>query len=308
MRENTESQGVHLHDPHALQQDLPLLNRYAEVEMDPLFNMPSPHITPPHMFQIAKRIKEHLERGADGIVVTHGTDILEETAYFLHLVLEHEQPVIITGAMRSSNELGADGPVNLVNSVRVAADEQARGRGVLVVFNDEIHAARDVTKTHTSNVATFQSPGLGPVGFVTKKQIRFLRDPVKEPPFSFQPPEHDVLLLKAVSGMDDRLLIWALEHGIDGIVLEGLGQGNLPPAMLPGLKKVLANQIPVVLVSRCFNGFVQDTYEYEGGGKQLKELGLIFSNGVNGQKARIKLMLSLSMTKDLKELQTYFHF
>jgi L-asparaginase len=297
-----------LQDPLALQSALPLLNQYAHVEMDHLFNMPSPHITPFHMFQIAERVKNHLDRGADGVVVTHGTDTLEETAYFLHLVLDHERPVIVTGAMRSSNELGADGPVNMVNSVRVAAHEQAQGRGVLVVFNDEIHTARDVTKTHTSNVATFQSPGLGPVGLVTKKEIRFLRDSVKEPRFSFKPPEHEVALIKVVAGLDDSLITWAMDRRIGGIVLEGLGQGNVPPAMLPGLKKALAKPIPVVLVSRCFNGFVQDTYEYEGGGKQLKELSLIFSNGINGQKARIKLMLALSMTQDATELQNYFQF
>lgn len=308
MSESMESQGVKPQDPQALQSALPLLNQYAKVEMDHLFNKPSPHITPSDMFLIAERVKEHLNRGAKGIVITHGTDTLEETAYFLDLVLDTDIPVIVTGAMRSSNELGADGPVNMVNSVRVAAHEQSLGRGVMVVFNDEIHTARDVTKTHTSNVATFQSPGLGPVGLVTKKDIRFFRDSVKEPRFPLAMPSHQVALIKVAAGMDDSLIAWAVEHGFDGIVLEALGQGNLPPAMLPGLKRALASEIPVVLVSRCFNGSVQDTYEYEGGGKQLKELGLIFSNGINGQKARIKLMLALSKTKDATELQSYFQY
>lgn len=307
MSENLESQGVKPQDPKALQATLPLLNKYADVEMEHLFNMPSPHITPHEMYLIARRVQEHLQReDVAGVVITHGTDTLEETAYFLDLVISSEKPVVVTGAMRSQNELGADGPYNMVNAVRVAAQESAIGLGTLVVFNDEIHAAKSVTKTHTSNLATFQSPGLGPIGLITKKEIGFHRNIKREPLLSLHLPTAKVALFKAAAGMDDSMILWAIEQKMDGLVIEALGQGNLPPAMLPGIQQAIEQKIPIVLVSRCYNGVVQDTYEYEGGGKKLKEMGLIFSNGINGQKARIKLILALNMSREREELQTYF--
>lgn len=307
MSQSEETEGVKPEDPQALQNTLPLLNKYAKVEMDHFLNLPSPHITPAIMAQIAGRAKKHLDKKeVAGVVITHGTDTLEETAYFLSLVLPREKPVVITGAMRSQNELGADGPYNLVNAVRVASHEKAGGMGTLVVFNDEIHSAQTVTKTHTSNIATFQSPGLGPLGMITKKEVLFHRQAIYEKQLPLHSPSHQVALIKTVSGMDSTWIEWAIEKQVDGLVIEALGQGNLPPMMIPGIQKALSRKMPVVLVSRCFNGVVLDTYEYEGGGKQLKEMGLLFCNGINGPKARIKLMLALELTTDLKELEQYF--
>lgn len=307
MSQSDETEGVKPEDPAALQDTLPLLNKYAKVEMDHFLNLPSPHITPAIMAQIAGRAKKHLDKKeVAGVVITHGTDTLEETAYFLSLVLPREKPVVITGAMRSQNELGADGPYNLVNAVRVASHEKAGGMGTLVVFNDEIHSAQTVTKTHTSNIATFQSPGLGPLGMITKKEVLFHRQAIYEKQLPLHSPSHQVALIKTVSGMDSTWIEWAIEKQVDGLVIEALGQGNLPPMMIPGIQKALSRKMPVVLVSRCFNGVVLDTYEYEGGGKQLKEMGLLFCNGINGPKARIKLMLALELTTDLKELEQYF--
>ncbi|TCS93420.1 L-asparaginase [Hazenella coriacea] len=307
MAENEDSQGVKPQDPTSLQTVLPLLSRYAEVEMEHLFNIPSPHMTPQHMYTLATEVNKRLQQpDISGVVVTHGTDTLEETAYFLNLVIDPPKTVVVTGAMRSQNELGSDGPYNLVNAVRVATHSKARGHGTLVVFNDEIHAAKTVTKTHTSSVATFQSPSLGPIGFVTKKEIFFQHHLKREPTLPLQPPTANVSLIKTVAGMDDQMIQWALKQNADGIVIEAFGQGNVPPAMLPGIRQALANEVPIVLVSRCFNGIVQDTYEYEGGGKTLKEMGLIFSNGINGPKARIKLILALNKTKNFAQLQSYF--
>src|SRR5699024_6995131 len=144
----------------------------ADVEELVIFDLPSPQITPVHMLKLAQTINEKRSE-YDGFVVTHGTDTLEETAYFLDLVLKIEQPVIITGAMRSSNEIGSDALYNLISSLRVASDDHARNKGVLVVMNDEIHTAANVTKTSTSNVATFQSPQYGPIGVITKESIIF---------------------------------------------------------------------------------------------------------------------------------------
>jgi L-asparaginase len=308
MLESEETQGIRPHDPTILQSTVPLLSQYADIAMEHVCNLPSPHITPHDMFLIAERVKVHLDQSdVTGVVITHGTDTLEETAYFLDLVISHHKPVVVTGAMRSASELGSDGPYNLVNAVRVASHPKSINLGTVVVFHDEIHAARAVTKTHTSHIATFQSPSLGPIGWITKKEILFPWTFIRKKHLPNHTPTHRVCLLKAASGTDDAYMQWAINHGIDGFVIEALGQGNLPPAMLPGIKQAIERQIPIVLVSRCYNGIVQDTYDYEGGGKRLKEMGLIFSNGINGQKARIKLMLALQVTHDPKELQAYFY-
>ncbi|MGM7721891.1 asparaginase [Metabacillus sp. Hm71] len=272
-----------------------------------LFYLPSPHITPKEMLQIKTYIEEMMEKQTlDGIVITHGTDTLEETAFFLDVTLSLPIPIVITGAMRSSNELGADGLYNLLSALKVATSTNAKDMGVLVVMNDEIHTAKNVTKTHTSNIATFQSPQYGPIGIVNRGGAFFHHKPVINQPLHVAALNKNVLLLKAFAGMDDTLLQTIGNHQLDGLVIEALGQGNLPPMMLPSLKKLLNKGVPIVLVSRCFNGIVQDVYGYEGGGRQLKELGMIFSNGLNGQKARLKLMIALETTTDRKKLEVIF--
>ncbi|MBD1371646.1 asparaginase [Hazenella sp. IB182357] len=307
MQENEHTQGVKPENPNVLNNVIPLLSKYASVEMEHIFNLPSPHITFAHMYQVALKVQAYLDQSdIGGVVISHGTDVLEETAFFLDLVIQSEKPVIVTGAMRSQNELGADGPYNLVNAVRVAAHASTSNYGTLVVFNDEIHAARTVTKTHTSNIATFQSPTLGPIGFITKKEVTFSRQVTRPKPLPLKPCSDQIALLKAAAGMDSQLLNFVINSNYEGIVIEALGQGNLPPTMLPGIEAALKKKIPIILVSRCYNGFVQDTYDYEGGGKQLMDRGVIFSNGLNGQKARVKLALTLNITKEPSQLQQFF--
>ncbi|WP_096434843.1 asparaginase [Alteribacter populi] len=275
--------------------------------VEDFLNVPSPHMTPKDMLHLAKRIdKRVMEEKIDGVVVTHGTDTLEETAYMLDLIVETDLPVVITGAMRSSNELGSDGPHNLLSAIKTAASGEARGKGVLVVLNDEIHTAKNVTKTHTSNIATFQSPQYGPIGIVSKRGVHFHHHPVTDQRFVVSGIYKRVLLLKAVAGMEAEVVDSLCELPIDGLVIEALGQGNLPPATIPSFERFIEKGIPIVLVSRCFNGVVQDTYGYEGGGKELKNMGMIFTNGLNGQKARLKLMVALEKTSDRERLQEIF--
>ncbi|UFJ42812.1 asparaginase [Brevibacillus humidisoli] len=294
-------------DDQAVSSFLPHLTRYAKVTMLNYANLPSPHITPRFMNELRRRIIQEMQVAQyDGIVVTHGTDTLEETAYFLDLTLPLTVPVVVTGAMRSSNELGADGPVNLISSVRTAIDPASWNKGVLVVFNDEIHAARHVTKTHTSNVATFQSPQYGPIGTVTKRSVLYHHAPLVREYYPIEELDATVPVIKAVAGMDPRWLSFLLDQPVDGVVIEALGLGNLPPAILPTLQQVLQKGVPIVVVSRCFNGQVQDVYDYEGGGRQLREMGMIFSNGLNGQKARIKLMVALQESNNRSQLELYF--
>ncbi|USK32353.1 asparaginase [Bacillus sp. F19] len=274
-----------------------------------LFYLPSPHITPKEMLELKETIEKVCQKDKiDGIVITHGTDTLEETAYFLDLTLNVNIPVVITGAMRSSNELGSDGLYNLVSSIQVAASKEAAEMGVLVVMNDEVHSAKNATKTHTSNVATFQSPQYGPIGIVNKRGVAFHHKPVSLTSLAVNSLTKQVLLLKAYAGMDETILKAIEELKLDGLVIEALGQGNLPPKMMTSLKKLMSLGVKIVIVSRCFNGIVQDVYAYEGGGKTLKDAGIIFSNGLNGQKARLKLMIALETTQDAGELQEIFSF
>lgn len=271
------------------------------------FNLPSPHITPAHMLELKKFIVQSLsEQPADGVVITHGTDTLEETAYFLDLTLDLEIPVVLTGAMRSADEIGSDGVHNVLSAIRVASDEESQGKGVLVVLNDEIHTAQNVTKTHTSNVSTFQSPQYGPIGLVTNGHIHYHHAPLHRTRFDVDELGGRVALLKVYAGMDSEFLFHAADTGYEGVVLEGLGQGNVPPSLTPGLRRLLDDEIPVVLVSRCFNGIAQPVYGYEGGGRMLHEEGVIFAHGLSGQKARIQLLLALSSGIGPKQIAESF--
>lgn len=290
---------------HGLQNQL---SHYAAVEMKDLYNLPSPHLTLSHMKHLSEIINQSCkEEAVDGVVVTHGTDTLEETAFFLDLTVNTSKPVILTGAMRSNNELGADGPVNLVESVRTATCKDSWERGTLVVFNNEIHAARHVTKTHTSSIATFQSPAIGPLGSLTKKEIHYYQRPFRPRVYQIKSEWVDqVPLIKMVAGFNPNWLNFLLQQSIQGLVLEAFGAGNVPPTILPTLEELIKKGIPVVMVSRCYNGYVQDLYDYKGGGRQLKEMGVIFCNGLNGQKARIKLLVLLNCLESPLSLPLHF--
>ncbi|HGO3530361.1 TPA: asparaginase [Staphylococcus aureus] len=292
-------------NPISMHQDV--INQYAQIdELNP-FNVPSPHMTIQHVKQLKDIILEAItNKYYDGFVITHGTDTLEETAFLLDLILGIEQPVVITGAMRSSNEIGSDGLYNYISAIRVASDEKARHKGVMVVFNDEIHTARNVTKTHTSNTNTFQSPNHGPLGVLTKDRVQFHHMPYRQQALENVNDKLNVPLVKAYMGMPGDIFSFYSREGIDGMVIEALGQGNIPPSALEGIQQLVSLNIPIVLVSRSFNGIVSPTYAYDGGGYQLAQQGFIFSNGLNGPKARLKLLVALSNNLDKAEIKSYF--
>ncbi|HDF1001343.1 TPA: asparaginase [Staphylococcus aureus] len=292
-------------NPISMHQDV--INQYAQIdELNP-FNVPSPHMTIQHVKQLKDIILEAVtNKYYDGFVITHGTDTLEETAFLLDLILGIEQPVVITGAMRSSNEIGSDGLYNYISAIRVASDEKARHKGVMVVFNDEIHTARNVTKTHTSNTNTFQSPNHGPLGVLTKDRVQFHHMPYRQQALENVNDKLNVPLVKAYMGMPGDIFSFYSREGIDGMVIEALGQGNIPPSALEGIQQLVSLNIHIVLVSRSFNGIVSPTYAYDGGGYQLAQQGFIFSNGLNGPKARLKLLVALSNNLDKAEIKSYF--
>lgn len=280
---------------------------YAEVINYNFSSLPSPHVTPELMLKLSNFVQELADReDIAGIVITHGTDTLEETAYFLDLTVKTKKPIVVTGAMRSSSELGYDGPFNLATSICTAIAEESRGRGVIVCFNGELNDAREVTKANSMALNAFRTPNFGPVGIVDNNKVIFYRKGKKGEKLSPKSMDKDVALIKCVAGMDSSYLEFALEKGFKGIVIEGMGRGNVPPTMVDGIKKAISSNIPVVLVSRCFEGRVFESYGYEGGGKHLMDLGVIFGDTMPGQKARIQLLAAINSGKTMDEIKILF--
>ncbi|MBI4658572.1 MAG: asparaginase [Verrucomicrobia bacterium] len=307
------------------------LNEIANIDVINFALLPGPHMTPPKMLELAHQAAAQLasDRIA-GVVVTHGTDTLEETAYLHDLVLDSEKPVVFVGAMRNSSELSWDGPANLRAAVRVAVDPSARGLGVLIVMGDQIIAAAEATKTHTEAVDTFQSRDFGPLGIVDKDRIIVTRRPLRrehiagakvELPAATSKPhqemggsppqisvelEQRVEIIKLAAGSDGRFINFAIDDGAKALVIEGLGRGNVPVAALPAIQRAITAGIPVVVTSRCPRGRVLDTYAYEGAGRQLKRMGAILGGMIPSHKARIKLMLLLGAGYSAEQIRASF--
>lgn len=283
------------------------IENYAKIESYTFSNLPGPHMTPELMMDLSKYIQSFLIReDICGVVVTHGTDSLEETAYLLHLTIDNPKPVIVTGSMRNSSELGYDGPANLSASICTAISDEARNRGVLVCLNDELNCASEVTKSHSMHLNTFQSPEFGPIGIIDNNEAIFYRDSLKKEHIKTERIETGVDLIKACAGMDSKLIDFCVQQGARGLVIEAMGRGNIPPKMADGVKIAIEKGVVVVMVSRCFKGRVLDSYGYPGGGKELRNAGVIFGDILPGQKARIKLMLALASTTNSEEIKRMF--
>ena len=276
-------------------ESVPGIERIAELEVREFGRYPGPHMTIERMWELRAAIADALAEGVHGVVVTHGTDTVEETAYLLDRSLPAEVPVVITGAMRNSSELSWDGPANLMSAVEVAASPEARGRGTMVVMDEEIVQGAEVVKTHTEQAGTFRSPNWGPLGITDTGRALFYRESRRKPTLAPRQPVTPVDLIKIVAGADSRLLEASLDTGAHAIVLEAMGRGNVPPEVLPGVRRWMDAGKPVVIASRSPRGRVLDTYAYEGGGHQLREMGCIFADHLTGQQARIELVLALGV-------------
>lgn len=283
------------------------IGNVAEVESINFANIPSPHITSKQMMEIAELVKENIVRkDVTGIIITHGTDTLEETAYLLDLTIKSEKPIVVVGAMRNSSELGYDGSSNLSAAICTAISPKAKNRGVLVVMNNEVNAASEVTKTNTLSLDTFKSPEFGPLGIVDNDEVIFYRDKINNKYIATNSIEKKVALIKTATDVGLDVLDFYIDSSYKGIVIEALGRGNIPPQLVPGIKRAIDKNIPIVMVSRCYTGRVLDTYGYDGGGKHLRNLGVIFGGNLPGQKARIKLMLSLGYTHNMETIKALF--
>jgi len=287
--------------------DLEGLDQIADVETREFFNIPSPYMTPIRMWKLSREVQRIVnDPDITGIVVTHGTDTLEETAYFLDITVKTEKPIVLTAAMRNINELGTDGPRNVFSSLKVAVSENAKSCGAVVCLNDEIHAAREVTKTYTSNVATFESPGFGPLGIVDEDGVFFFRKSLIKTYIETDKIEPRIALIKTFTGDNGDIIDFVRENGYKGIVLEGFGRGNVPPEIVPAIKRCIDQKIPVILVSRCYKGRVLDIYAYKGGGANLRNMGIILGHEQTSAKSRIKLMVLMGMTESFEKIREYF--
>ena len=258
---------------------------------------------------IARRTESALEQpGVSGVVVTHGTDTMEETAYFLNLVVKSAKPVVLVGAMRPATAISADGPMNLYNAVATAAHPEAGGRGVLVVANDEIHFAREVAKTNTTQVGTFKSTHRGLAGLVSAARIHFYGWPVRrhtsvsELRLQGSRPLPRVDIVYAHAGMGPEPIRAAVRSGARGLVIAGVGNGNMNAAAIAAARAAARSGIAVVRSTRTGGGVVERNVEMDD-----DRLGFIASDELNPQKARILLMLGLARTRHPGELQELFY-
>lgn len=280
----------------ALVSAVPQIAEAAEVTASSFRQVPGAHLGLQDLTALASEILRLCEEGADGVIITQGTDTIEETAFVLDLLVDTESPVVVTGAMRNPSLPGADGPANLLASVQVAASPATRGLGTLVVFNDEIHAARFVRKTHTQNLATFRSSPVGPIGWISEGTPRI---PVRLPksprlPIPGQAEDSTVALLTVSLGDDGRLLPAVERSRYAGLVLEALGGGHIPAEMVEHVTS-LAAKMPVVLASRTGSGEVlRRTYGFPGSETDLLERGLTPAGPLDGPKARLLTLLLLS--------------
>ncbi|HCK91242.1 MAG TPA: L-asparaginase [Gemmatimonadetes bacterium] len=292
----------------ALIEAVPQLAGVAQVEVEEFSRIGSSGMTPNHWLLLAKRINELLDAEPDisGVVVTHGTDTMEETAYFLHLTIKDPRPVVLTGSMRSATAVSADGPANLLTAVRVAADTNAGGRGVLVVLNDEIHSARDVRKTDNNRTDTFVSVEWGALGVVDSDGVTFRRSGETLHTVQALPSVAGVETLPTVPivadfvGNDATVLQNWIEQGVAGIVVQGFGGGRTSPEMRRAISEITRAGTLVVLASRVLEGRVI------GSGQQA-QAGVVAAGDLPSHKARVLLMLALLHSRDGMEIQAIFN-
>ena len=288
---------------------VPDVAKYARVEVNNISNVPSDYMDPVRWVQLTKAVQTALNRAeVAGVIVSHGTDTLEETAYWLDLTIKSDKPVVLIGAQRNASESDFDGPHNLLAAVRIAVDPQAKAKGVMLAMNSQINAARDVTKTHTSSVETFKSGDFGFLGVVDFDRITFSRTPLRRQFIALrseQMPEVEIVAM--YGGADGKLLRSAVDNGAKGIVVQALGWGNMNIPMFSAVKYALSKNVPVVISTRVPTGRVLPNYGFEGGGKTLVDAGAVMADDLSPAKARILLMLALqSGVAGQRDLQAAF--
>ncbi len=269
---------------------------FINIEHTRFCSVPSPSISPEMMAQLSLKLEEISACGKfHGIVVTHGTDTLEESAFLADIYHRSAIPVVFTAAMRSQSEMGVDGPRNVRGALLVASKHEVHKLGVTVVLNDEIHSASRVTKTYTSNVSSFRSPGYGPLGFVDQDRVLLQRKPMRRIQL---PPGKLILdqrvgLVRTAAGLGAREIRHCVDSGDRAMVVEALGRGNVPPGVADAIQYAIESGTIVCITSRCYIGRVLGVYNYPGGGADLERKGAILAGDMQGHKLRLLLMASL---------------
>lgn len=284
---------------------VPDIKKYAEIELLEFSNIPSPSMTPQMMFELSNLVQKK-SRKFDGIVITHGTDTVEETSYMLFLTLKTKKPVVFTAAMRSNEETGLDGPRNILNAVRVATSDSSYDQGVVLTINDEIFSVREVYKSSTSLTNAFSAPNYGILGIVDADRVIYYRKSELKYIYPTKTIETNIDLIKLCAGMGRKFIDLSVQLGAKGIIIEAFGRGNVPPEIQDAIIDAIAAQIPVVITSRVPNGRVLGVYGYKGGAKQLEEAGAILGADLNSEKARLKLMVLLGLGMNHKQIQSSF--
>jgi len=302
----SSASGAPMSDGHALVQAVPQLLDHARIDVEEFNRVGSSAMTPAHWLSLAKRINELFEKQPDlaGVVITHGTDTLEEGAFFLNLTVRSEKPVVMVGSMRAADEISPDGPANLVNAVRVTTSQAAVGQGVLVVLNEDIGSARDVWKTQNRRVNTFQSSNGGFLGSAEPDGVRFtqksLRAHTTRSEFEVSQLRElpRVLILSDFSGIEADVVTAFLAQPMDGLVVRTFAGGRMSPGMREGLRKSVGRRVPIVVTSRVPGGRIVGRQEYGFPATVARDL--------QDNKARLLLMLALTRTQDPLELQRIF--
>ena len=277
-----------------------------DLAVDDFCNIGSFAVDLPLAFDLATRINRHLtDPEVRGVVVTHGTDTMEESAYLADLLLRSEKPVVFTGAQRSADAPDTDGPRNIAEAIRIAHAEATRGLGAMIAFEQDFHAARDVTKTHASRVDTFASGEHGKLGEIDGERVAVYRRPVLRRNFEADRVEPAVELVKMVMGSSGQLIRYAVQGGAKAIVLEGFGRGNATPAAAVVIRDVIAEGTPVIVTSRCPQGRVRPIYG-NGGAADLDRAGAIFAGDLSGTKARVLAAVLLGANVDDHAMRAAF--
>lgn len=287
---------------------VPEIAKVAKIEVLNLANVPSDYMDPVLWVALQKAVVEALARPeVAGVIVSHGTDTLEETAYFLDLAVSSDKPIVLIGAQRNASEKDFDGPRNLLNAARICVSPDARGKGAMIALNNQINAAREVTKTHTSDVETFKSGDFGFLGNVDNDRVVFYRAPLRR---QHVPLTQDKLpyveIVAMYGGADGTMIRAAVAGGAKAIVVQGLGWGNMNIPMYEAVQEAIAKKVVVIVSTRVQNGRVLPVYGFKGGGKTLKDAGAVMADNLSPQKARILAMLVLQKTSDTTELQKFF--
>ncbi|MDR2787639.1 MAG: asparaginase [Candidatus Accumulibacter sp.] len=279
-----------------LMQSVPDASRYARIEVNNFSRMSANHINDTWWARLTQAVTDALSRSeVAGVVIAQGTDTMEETAWWLDLTVSSEKPVVLIGAQRNASSPDFDGPRNLLNAIRIAVCQEARGKGVMVSMNNQINAARSVTKTHTANVETFQGGNFGWLGEVWDDRVVFSRAPLRRMHFSIKKGKEwpSVHIFPMYVGADGMFIRHAVDNGTQGIVIQAVGMGNMNVSMFEAVKYALEREVPVVIATRVPNGRTMPVYGFEGGGKTTFDAGAIMAGDLNPQKAKILLTLLL---------------